>query len=211
MEVKICGITEFETLEVCKEVEFLGLVFYQKSPRFIDAFKAKEISNYITKNQIKVGLFVNSDANLIKHISEYVNLDMIQLHGDESVSEVKFIKNEVKKPIIKAIPIADSKDIELSRKYEDICDMILFDKKSSKSGLRGGTGQSFDWSLLKNFNSKKKWMLAGGINISNVKNAIFQTNPPILDISSGVEKKKGVKCKKKITNFLNYLKKNEFN
>ena len=81
---------------------------------------------------------------------------MIQLHGDESFSEVKFIKNEVKKPIIKAIPIADNKDIELSRKYEDICDMILFDKKSSKSGLRGGTGQSFDWSLLKNFDSKKK-------------------------------------------------------
>ena len=211
MEVKICGITDFETLEVCKEVEFLGLVFYQKSPRFIDAFRAKEISNFITKNQIKVGLFVNSDVNLIKHISEYVNLDMIQLHGDESFSEVKFIKNEVKKPIIKAIPIADNKDIELSRKYEDICDMILFDKKSSKSGLRGGTGQSFDWSLLKNFDSKKKWMLAGGINIGNVKNAILQTNPPILDISSGVEKKKGVKCKKKITNFLNYLKKNEFN
>ena len=181
-------------LQILKLLRFakklnLGLVFYQKSPRFIDAFRAKEISNYITKNQIKVGLFVNSDVNLIKHISEYVNLDMIQLHGDESFSEVKFIKNEVKKPIIKAIPIADNKDIELSRKYEDICDMILFDKKSSKSGLRGGTGQSFDWSLLKNFDSKK-WMLAGGINIGNVKNAILQTNPPILDISSGVEKKR---------------------
>ena len=62
--------------------------------------------------------------------------------------------------------------------------MILFDKKSSKSGLRGGTGQSFDWSLLKNFDSKK-WMLAGGINIGNVKNAILQTNPPILDIFWG--------------------------
>ena len=85
--------------------------------------------------------------------------------------------------------------------------MILFDKKSSKSGLRGGTGQSFDWSLLK-ISIQKKWMLAGGINIGNVKNAILQTNPPILDISSGVEKKR---CKKKITNFLNYLKKNEFN
>ena len=70
------------------------------------------------------------------------------MHGDESFSDLSnLLKNEVKKPIIKAIPIVDNKDIELSRKYEDICDMILFDKKSSKSGLRGGTGQSFDWSL----------------------------------------------------------------
>ena len=111
----------------------------------------------------------------------------------------------IKKPIIKALPIITDKDIKNSKKIEEVCDMILFDSKTD-TGISGGTGTSFDWNLLKNLKLKKKWMLAGGLNIDNIKNALSITNAPIVDISSGVEKKRGIKCEKKIKNLINYLK-----
>ena len=86
--------------------------------------------------------------------------------------------------------------------------MILFDSKTSL-GISGGTGTSFDWNLLKNLKLKKKWMLAGGLNINNIENALSITKAPVIDVSSGVEKKKGIKCEKKIKNLINYLK-NEY-
>ena len=206
IQIKICGINSNQSAEACNGADFIGFVFYQKSPRFVTAFEAKEISKYLQTNLKKVGLFVNSEINLIKHISEFVNLDIIQLHGTETIKNIQQIKIATKKPIIKAIPISNKTDIMNSKKIEEVCDMILFDKKSEN---HGGTGSSFDWKLLKGFKSKKQWMLAGGLNIDNVKEAILATNAPIIDISSGVEKRRGVKCEKKIKKLINYLKKNE--
>ena len=207
-QVKICGINTPESAIASSEAEFIGFVFYQKSPRFVSAFQAKEISTFLKKNQKRVGLFVNSELNLIKHIAEFVKLDVIQLHGNETIDDIKLIKNELKKPIIKAIPVRTIDDIKSSRKFQDVCDMLLFDAITKKN-VYWGTGSTFDWNLLKNFKSKKHWLLAGGININNVKRAIFITKTPIIDISSGVEKDKGIKCKNKIKQFINYLNENE--
>jgi len=205
VEVKICGINSYESAKASVGAEYIGFVFYPKSPRFLNAFDAKEIASYLNPNQKKVGLFVNADINVIKHISDFVNLDMVQLHGDETIKDIKMIKNIIKKPIIKALPVSTDKDVKISKKIEEACDMILFDAKNN-IGVSGGTGLSFDWNLLKNLKLKKKWMLAGGLNISNVKNAIAITNAPIIDISSGVETTKGIKCEQKIKNLINYLK-----
>jgi len=205
VEIKICGINTCQSAKASIGAEYIGFVFYPKSPRFLNAFDAKEIASYLNPAQKKVGLFVNADINVIKHISDFVNLDMIQLHGDETIEDVKIIKKMIKKPIIKALPIITDKDIKNSKKIEEVCDMILFDSKTD-TGISGGTGTSFDWNLLKNLKLKKKWMLAGGLNIDNIKNALSITNAPIVDISSGVEKKRGIKCEKKIKNLINYLK-----
>ncbi len=205
VEIKICGINSFESAKASIGAEYIGFVFYQKSPRFLNAFDAKEIATYLDPNQKKVGLFVNADINVIKHISDFVNLDMIQLHGDETINDIKKIKVMTKKPIIKSLPISTDQDIKNFKKIEDVCDMLLCDTKTN-IGISGGTGLSFDWNLLKNIKFKKKWMLAGGLNISNVKNALSITNAPVVDVSSGVEIEKGVKCKKKIKNLINYLK-----
>ena len=205
VEIKICGINSFESAKASIGAEYIGLVFYQKSPRFLNAFEAKEITESLSPGQKKVGLFVNTDINVIKHISDFVNLDMIQLHGDETMQDIKIIKKMIKKPIIKALPVSTYKDIKDSKKIEEVCDMILFDSKTSL-GISGGTGTSFDWNLLKDLKLKKKWMLAGGLNINNIENALSITNAPVIDISSGVEKKKGIKCEKKIKNLINYLK-----
>ena len=205
VEIKICGINSFESAKASIGAEYIGFVFYQKSPRFLNAFDAREIATCLNPNQKKVGLFVNADINVIKHISEFVNLDMIQLHGDETINDIKAIKNMIKKPIIKALPVSTFKDVKNSKKLEEVCDMLLFDTKTSE-GISGGTGLSFDWSLLKNLKLEKKWMLAGGLNINNVEDALSITNAPIIDISSGVELEKGIKCEKKIKNLINHLK-----
>ena len=205
VEIKICGINSFESAKASIGAEYIGFVFYQKSPRFLNAFDAKDIAAHLNPNQKKVGLFVNADINVIKHISEFVNLDMIQLHGNETINDIKEIKNMIKKPIIKALPVSTYKDLKNSKKLEEVCDMLLFDTKTSK-GISGGTGLSFDWSLLKNIKLEKKWMLAGGLSINNVEEALSITNAPAIDISSGVEIEKGIKCEKKIKNLINHLK-----
>jgi len=205
VEIKICGINSYESAKASIGAEYIGFVFYPKSPRFLNAFDAKEIASYLDPTQKKVGLFVNADINVIKHISDFVNLDMIQLHGDETIEDIKIIKKMIKKPIIKALPVNTDKDIKNSKKIEEVCDMILFDSKTN-IGISGGTGKPFDWNLLKNLKLKKKWLLAGGLNINNIKEALSITNAPVIDVSSGVEIKKGIKCEKKIKNLINYLK-----
>ena len=196
VEIKICGINSYESAKASIGAEYIGFVFYPKSPRFLNAFDAKEIASYLNPTQKKVGLFVNADINVIRHISDFVNLDMIQLHGDETIEYIKIIKKMIKKPVIKALSVGTYKDIKDFKKIEEVCDMILFDSKTSL-GISGGTGNSFDWNLLKDLKLKKKWMLAGGLNINNIENALSITNAPVIDVSSGVEKKKGIKCEKK--------------
>ena len=210
ISIKICGINDADSARACDHVDYVGLVFYQKSSRFVTAFQAKNICTFLPKNSKKVGLFVNSDVDLIEHITNFVNLDLIQLHGDESLSMIESIKQRLNKPIIKAISIDSMKDVEFSKKFEPFCDMILFDTKVKTSNQKGGTGISFNWNLLKEYNSKKRWIIAGGLNIKNVKSAIELTGAPIVDISSGVETKKGIKCPKKIKELVSFVKKNKF-
>jgi phosphoribosylanthranilate isomerase len=156
-------------------------------------------------SQKKVGLFVNEKIDLIKKITLDLELDMIQLHGDEDEGFIRKLKLLTNRKIIKAIPIQTVEDIKISEELKNFCDMILFDTKTNNQF--GGTGTSFDWKLLKNFKTSKKWMLAGGLNINNIKKALETAKPDIVDISSGVEKERGVKCEEKIRNFIKYVEK----
>tara|TARA_X000001036_G_scaffold433099_1_gene470138 strand:- start:1033 stop:1677 length:645 start_codon:yes stop_codon:yes gene_type:complete len=212
VKVKLCGLKDKESLIAAEEANFIGFVFYQKSPRFINALEARDLKNFIKPHQKVVGLFVNADMNVISHLIDFCDLDFIQLHGNESIEYIKELK-KFNKPIIKAISVKDHNDIIESKKFESYCDMILFDTKSEQTAY-GGTGISFDWNLLKGYYSANDWMLAGGINKNNVCEALNITNAPIVDISSGVEKSKGIKCKLLIKELMkvlkNYEKKNKF-
>jgi phosphoribosylanthranilate isomerase len=123
---------------------------------------------------------------------------------------IKAIKQRLNKPIIKAISICSEKDVDLSETFKPFCEMILFDTKLQTPEIRGGSGISFNWNLLEKYKSKKKWMLAGGLNIKNLKKAVELTGAPIVDISSGVEVEKGVKCPEKIKELIRYVKKSRF-
>ena len=129
---------------------------------------------------------------------------MIQLHGDEDIEFIKNLKALTNRKIIKAIPVRTIQDVKISEEFKNFCDMILFDTKTNTQF--GGTGTSFDWKLLKNFKISKKWMVAGGLNINNIKEALETTKPDIVDISSGVEKELGIKDNHIINNFIRKVK-----
>ena len=203
-KIKLCGLRDKESILAGSDAHYIGFVFYQKSPRFISALEAKKLRHYINENQKLVGLFVDADLNLISHISETLNLDVIQLHGNEDLSYINEIK-KLGKPIIKAIPINEHSDIMRARKYEKLCDMILFDTKS-ENDVSGGTGISFDWKLLKGYDSQGEWILAGGLNEENIIQALKITKATLIDVSSGVEKSRGEKCQKKIKSFIDCVK-----
>ena len=202
VEIKICGINTKESAIASHGAKYIGFVFCEDSPRFIQPDVVKRIIPYLNMNQKKVGLFVNEKIDLIKKITLDLELDMIQLHGDEDESFIRKLKLLTNRKIIKAVPIKTVKDIEISEEFKNFCDMILFDTKTNNQF--GGTGTSFDWKLLKNFKTSKKWMLAGGLNINNIKKALKTAKPDIVDISSGVEKERGVKCEEKIRKFIKY-------
>ena len=200
MKIKLCGLKDKGSILAASDADYIGFVFYQKSSRFINALDAKKLRKFISKNQKLVGLFVNADINVINHITDFLKLDIIQLHGDEDADYIDKIR-KLKKPIIKAIPLKNYSDLENARKYEKICEMILFDTKSD-SNVHGGSGISFDWNLLKGYDSQVEWILAGGLNEKNVKKAIQITNAKFVDVSSGVETSKGTKCQKKVKGFI---------
>ena len=204
IKIKLCGLKDKESLIAARDADYIGFVFYQKSPRFINAMEAKKLKPLLKANQKIVGLFVNADLNLLHYINDTLSLDLIQLHGEEDINYIKKVK-QLKKPIIKAIPVKNQTDISKAKKFSEYCDMILFDTKIN-SQMSGGSGISFDWNLLRGYYSSKKWILAGGLNVDNVLNALKITNAPIIDISSGIEKSKGVKCAKMIKKFMQRVK-----
>ena len=209
IQIKICGINDEISLKAASRADFIGFVFFQKSPRFVTAIQAQLLAKQCSNNQKKVGLFVNSDINLIEHISDYVGLDYIQLHGTETPDYITEIKSRVNKRIIKAHLVKTASDIEKSKDFNKCCDMVLFDTKIEMENIFGGTGESFDWKLLSNYKSKRKWILAGGLNIKNIDKAIAITKSPIVDISSGVESSLGKKSSEKIIEIINHVKKDK--
>ena len=205
VEIKICGINTKESAVASHGAKYIGFVFCEDSPRFVQPDVVKTIIPYLSRSQKKVGLFVNEKIDLVKKITLDLGLDMIQLHGDEDESFIRKLKYLTNKKIIKAIPVKTVEDVKISEEFKNFCDMILFDTKTNNQF--GGTGTSFDWKLLKNFKTSKKWMVAGGLNINNIKEALETAKPDIIDISSGVEKERGVKCEEKIRNFIKYVEK----
>lgn len=206
VKVKICGINSIESMVASKGADYIGLVFYPKSPRFVNAEQAKEIIKYSDSNQKIVGLFVDTQDSVIEYIAEYVGLDYLQFHGNEDYKKINYFKKKLQIPIIKSISVSSHKDTQKFEDYKNICDMILFDSFPNNNILPGGSGEKFNWNFLKNFKCMDDWMLAGGINKDNLKEALRLTNAPIVDVSSGLETRKGFKSPKKIKEFLKLAK-----
>lgn len=206
-KIKICGIKDQTALHACiqNNADFIGFVFYPPSPRAITMNAATPLIKATPPHIKSVGLFVNPDIEYLKSVSKQCNLDLIQLHGNESVEQVQHIKSELNLPIIKAISIATSDDLKLIKLYEPHVDWILCDAKSNAS-LPGGNGVTFDWTILKHHTFNKPWMLSGGLNATNVKQALNQLNPDAIDVSSGVEEQIGIKNPEKIKDFINQIR-----
>jgi phosphoribosylanthranilate isomerase len=207
LEIKICGINDIQSMNAAldNKANYVGLVFYKKSPRNISIELSKEL--LIRRNSYTkiVVLTVDPDDILISNIIFNIQPDFLQLHGQESPERCKAIKTKFNIPIIKGIGITSKEQLIYSTmKYGDVSDILLLDAPSSK--LPGGNGAKFNWKVLKNYNYKKKWMLAGGLKFNNITEAIKITNAPAIDVSSGVEVHKGIKDSKLIKQLITKCK-----
>ncbi|MGH1377833.1 MAG: phosphoribosylanthranilate isomerase [Alphaproteobacteria bacterium] len=206
---KICGIKTPEALKsaVHDGARFVGFVFFPPSPRHVAIDTAKELALMLPTGVRSVGLFVDPTDEQLDAVTGHVQLDMIQLHGNEIPDRVLEIKEKYALPIIKAFPVSDVSDLDVVSDYEGLVDWLLFDAKPPKnSDVPGGTGHSFDWNILKDRSFSKPWMLSGGLHTDNVGDALMILAPNAVDVSSGVEAVRGEKDLGKISSFLAAVK-----
>jgi len=195
--VKICGITSTEDAinAVKLGADAIGLVFYDKSPRFINLETAKKIALTLPPFVSKVGLFVDASNDEINTVLAQVPLNILQFHGNETPEQC----NEYSMPYIKAVRMQNGIDINnIANQYSDAIALLL---DAYVEGIQGGTGETFDWSRIPN-DIEKPIILAGGLTPTNVSNAIQQVSPYAVDVSGGVESEKGIKDATKIAEFM---------
>ena len=196
--VKICGVDKVSTLKAAADygVDYVGFVFFDRSPRNLTIEKAIELSAETPKSVRKVALFVDPTIEEILNVMSSMKFDLVQLHGEESPSRVWEIKEHIKLPIMKAIKLSDPEDLNCIDNYYGCVDRFLFDAKTPtniQNALPGGNSIAFDWNLINHKDIKLPWMLAGGLNTENIEKAVSVTGAQELDVSSGVESEIGVK------------------
>ena len=200
-KIKICGLTRLEDITAVNRVlpDYTGFVFAQ-SKRRIAAKTAAALKEKLMPDIKAVGVFVNEDIAVISEI--YINgiIDLVQLHGDEDDEYIKRLKNTCGCKVIKSIGVGNSVAGQLPPLPIEP-DYLLFDTLSVQ---RGGTGKTFDWNLLKEYNGLP-YFLAGGLSLENIDNAIELLAPFCLDVSSGVETD-GTKEAAKIEKFVNAVR-----
>ena len=179
------------------------MIFFKNSPRNISFKKAKTLIDNTPESLTPIAVLVDPSLEFVRELAN-IGIRDIQLHGNETIAFCKKIKKEFKANVYKAINLKKNEDLQLVNKYRLIADWVLFDYKDKKS--LGGTGKSFDWEILRDKNLKYNWILSGGLDYNNINNAIKVTGAKAVDVSSGVEKNKGVKSPDLIKKFCNSIK-----
>ncbi len=212
-QLKVCGLTKLNQIKelVDLKIDFLGFIFYDKSPRYV--------LNHLNLKQIaeiphfkKVGVFVNESIKGIAEIVSEAHLDIIQLHGNEDEKYIKLLRQMIGESIkiIKVIRIGNQTSEELQKTINQqpiTIDYILFDTESKAFG---GTGKTFDWNILNEIDIPISYFLSGGISLENfedLKN--INQKPTALDINSRFEIEAGNKDLEKVKEFLSLIKNEE--
>ena len=204
-KVKICGLTTLEDARFASGAlaDYLGFIFYPESPRYIEPGKASAVISWLEGPQ-KVGVFVNQPLEEVNRIARLTAIDLVQLHGDESPEYCRMIDL----PVIKVIHVTkETGEKELEKKidlYSDVSEYLLFDSKIGKQW--GGTGQTFDWELIRNRLPDIPFMLSGGLHSGNIQNAIQTISPDAIDVSSSLEESPGLKDFDKMEEFFDVLR-----
>ena len=200
VKVKVCGMTSLKDALVAVEggADAVGFIFYKKSPRSVTMKTVREIVLELPPFVDTVGVFVDETAEQINKIADYCNLDIIQLHGDESPTFCKKIRRKV----IKAFRIKDMQSVKKLSSFQ--VSGFLLDTFSEN--LHGGTGKVFDWNLALPAKKFGPVIMAGGLTPNNVQQAVRQIRPYGVDVCSGVESEPGIKDHKKVRAFLKNAK-----
>lgn len=218
-QVKICGVKDLNAALAAARsgADYLGFVFFRKSPRFILPEKAEEVILDLKEASFEegfalpklVGLFVDAGE---KELSEAPTLlTHFQFHGHESPERCKELGDEFAVEIIKALPVSVADDVLKATEFEGATDIILFDAKPPPgAGRPGGHGVSFDWTAISSYTGETPFMLAGGLSPDNVADAVASQKDHAgflgVDVSSGVETAPGTKSADLITSFVSAAK-----
>jgi phosphoribosylanthranilate isomerase len=204
VQVKVCGITNPDDARASVDAGAyaLGFNFYPKSPRYIEPVQAARIIEQLPKSVLAVGVFVNeSNSEAIQTAVQTAGVRAVQLHGDETPSFCKMLNGLF---VIKALRVDDDFDPAEAATFET--DAILLD--AFGAGMYGGSGKIFDWTVAARTKPLvKKLFLAGGLNSTNVGQAIITVRPYAVDVCSGVESAPGQKDVKKLTAFMDATRK----
>ena len=197
VKIKICGLSREEDIAYVNEVvpEFIGFVFAPKSRRYVTPARAARLRELLHPDIVPVGVFVREDPRVVAGLLEQGIIGMAQLHGKEDETYVKELRQLTKRPLVQAFRIDNLEDVR--RAERSGADYILLDHGA------GGTGETFDWSLLKDV--KRPYFLAGGLRPDNVEQALGAADPYGMDVSSGVETD-GVKDREKIREFVDNVR-----
>jgi len=197
--VKICGITTWEDAEIAVNygASAIGMIFYEGSLRYIYPEKVQEWISEIPVKVKKVGVFVNEKQKNIKTIVEKLNLDYIQLHGDESPEYC----DKMIRPVIKVFHVGTDFDPAVLGNFQ--VHAFLFD--TYQKGKSGGTGRSFNWTLISDLKTDIPIILSGGLGPENINKGIETVQPSAVDVNSGVESEPGIKNKVKMEKLFNSI------
>ncbi|MEO9600517.1 phosphoribosylanthranilate isomerase [Parasphingorhabdus sp.] len=200
-KIKICGLSTEASIDAAIDsgADYIGLVHFEKSPRHVSLEQAAALRTYAAQ-RIKVALLlVNADPQTTGKAISVVKPDVIQFHGSETPDWLKLVSDNSGLEIWKALGVKDKPTLAKSSRYVGAADRLLFDAPAK--ALPGGTGTSFDWSLLADHDHQIDWGLAGGLDPDNVTGALQATQAPLVDVSSGVESAPGVKQVDRIAAF----------
>ncbi|MBH19095.1 MAG: hypothetical protein CL851_01585 [Crocinitomicaceae bacterium] len=203
MNIKICGITEIETLNflIEKNVNYAGFIFHKNSPRNVTNEFLNKVRGLDFQQTRPVCVFVNSDKAYVRSVLKYFEKPIIQFHGNESEDFCKSFGCQ----FWKALRVKDSISLEGIKHFKS-ADAILLD--TYKKDIFGGTGSTFDWNLIpSDLIYENKLILSGGLTIENLKSA-FNINPWCLDFNSGVESAPGLKDHLKVAEILSFIRRN---
>jgi phosphoribosylanthranilate isomerase len=199
-QVKICGVNSEAAFDavVAAAADYLGLVFFERSPRHVTPAQAAALSSRCQGGPKRVGLFVAPDANAIQAVLDKVQLDVLQLYGSEAVCGK--MRAHFGLPVWRAIGVSAKADLPLD--VQGLDGFVIEAKAPPEATRPGGNAMAMDWTLLSDWKAPGFWLLGGGLTPANVARAMLQARPPAVDVSSGVEIAPGEKSPALIREFI---------
>ncbi|MCS6779265.1 MAG: phosphoribosylanthranilate isomerase [Geminicoccaceae bacterium] len=203
--VKVCGVREDAAIRRAAELgaSFLGFVLYPPSPRFVRPERLGELLEAVPPGVRTVGVTVDPTDAFLEHVLAHAPLDILQLHGNETPERVRAIALATGCRVMKAIRVGEARDLEGIEAFFEVADMLLFDARPPRDAAwPGGHGLPFDWRLLEGLALPLPWALAGGLDAGNLAAAVALLAPPIVDVSSRIERAPGIKDLDKLEAFM---------
>ncbi|MCL1942358.1 MAG: phosphoribosylanthranilate isomerase [Candidatus Azobacteroides sp.] len=204
LKIKVCGMKYPDNISEVLNLhpDYIGFIFYEKSPRFVSDFPPAIVS--LPGRIKKTGVFVNESTDTILKIVRTFNLQAVQLHGDESFDDCAILKKSVPE-VIKAVGVHNTNDLLQAAEYEDCCDFMLFDTKTTRYG---GSGNQYDWEILKEYRGRIPFFLSGGLSINDIDRIIRFRHPLFygIDVNSCFETEPAFKNINLLQKFIDNVK-----